>query len=1093
MAALQRCPHEAQVFECQVLLGLKQPAAMHLRQSLARFFDNESTRQGSHLASEGKVRVLLGTAQRVSAQVAGEDEFDDPWNVVLMRNGAMVSATCTCGRQRCRHIWATVLFSDQRHLLLGSIGAGLPVMSGSPVAAGLDDIRWREAITRAAGAARNESAAAARRSNAEIFYEINSGPVSWRGLAVSIRSRERRASGQWGTIKQFQLRRRDLAALPEGDRLIIDRLAGSRKAYEYDYEHIPSDYTITGPYASEMLAILCGTGRAFLSGPQTASPIILHWDTGEPWKFDLLVKRNAKGWELTGRLKRDGEAMTLLEPRFLTESGVFCVKDTLSRFEIGSAFSWVDMLRKEGSILVPAERGNELVKEMLSAGNCPPIEWPDELKFEELHVAPQPKVTFTEPKGVWSAVNAPIRIELSFAYRDEVVMDDDPRRGFYVEDPRQLVSRDFQTEAKATALLEAAGAKANRYGERPRWELPRKRVPGAVRDFVRAGWQVKLDGKTFRSATSVNAEIKSGIDWFEVHGTIAYGDFEVPFPRLLAALERGEQHIQLEDGMLGVLPDDFLSKYGALLRLGKKDGDHIRYTRAQTSLLDALLFERGEVSADEIFMQARAGLRRFNGFVAAAQPADFTGELRHYQLEGLGWLESLRNLGLSGCLADDMGVGKTPQVLALLENRRVLRSSMADDAAGRPGASIVVVPRSLIYNWKQEAARFTPHLRVLDHSLPDRSGDTSVFQGYDVVLTTYGLLRRDVVDFREYEFDYAILDEAQAIKNASSASAKAARLIKAKHRLVMSGTPIENHLGELWSLFEFLNPGMLGAASVFQKGTASLKNPDQETRELLSKALRPLILRRTKDQVIKELPPKLEQTIFCEMDADQRKLYDEMRDHYRGSLLGRISRQGMAKSKMHILEALLRLRQAACHPGLIDKTRTGELSAKLENLLPQLEEVMQGGHKALVFSQFTSLLSIVRGHLDKQGVTYQYLDGKTKDRQAAVETFQNDDTCKLFLVSLKAGGLGLNLTAAEYVFLLDPWWNPAVESQAIDRAHRIGQTRSVFAYRLICKGTVEEKVLELQKSKRDLADAIIGEDNRLIGTLQREDLELLLS
>ena len=262
---------------------------------------------------------------------------------------------------------------------------------------------------------------------------------------------------------------------------------------------------------------------------------------------------------------------------------------------------------------------------------------------------------------------------------------------------------------------------------------------------------------------------------------------------------------------------------------------------------------------------------------------------------------------------------------------------------------------------------------------------------------------------------------------------------------------------------------------------------------MLSKALRPLILRRTKDQVIKELPPKLEQTIYCEMDGDQRKLYEEIRDHYRGSLLGRISKQGMAKSKMHILEALLRLRQAACHPGLIDKSRTGELSAKLENLLPQLEEVMEGGHKALVFSQFTSLLSIVKAHLDKKGVVYEYLDGKTKDRQAAVERFQSDAECKLFLVSLKAGGVGLNLTAAEYVFLLDPWWNPAVESQAIDRAHRIGQTRPVFAYRLICKGTVEEKVLELQKSKRDLADAIIGEDNRLIGTLQREDLELLLS
>jgi SNF2 family DNA or RNA helicase len=311
--------------------------------------------------------------------------------------------------------------------------------------------------------------------------------------------------------------------------------------------------------------------------------------------------------------------------------------------------------------------------------------------------------------------------------------------------------------------------------------------------------------------------------------------------------------------------------------------------------------------------------------------------------------------------------------------------------------------------------------------------------------------------------------------------------------LTLSGTPIENHLGELWSLFEFLNPGMLGSASLFQGVGGALRAPDEETRTLLAKAVRPFILRRTKDQVVKELPAKSEQTIYCELDATQRKLYNELREHYRQTLLGRIEDVGLAKSKMHILEALLRLRQAACHPGLIDKKRASESSAKLEALIPQLTEVMEEGHKALVFSQFTSLLSIVREHLDRSKVKYEYLDGKTKDRQQHVEKFQGDPDCKLFLISLKAGGVGLNLTAAEYVFLLDPWWNPAVEAQAIDRTHRIGQAKPVFAYRLIARDTVEEKVLELQKSKRALADAIIGEDNRLVGNLKREDLELLLS
>ena len=343
---------------------------------------------------------------------------------------------------------------------------------------------------------------------------------------------------------------------------------------------------------------------------------------------------------------------------------------------------------------------------------------------------------------------------------------------------------------------------------------------------------------------------------------------------------------------------------------------------------------------------------------------------------------------------------------------------------------------------------------------------------------------------KDLHFDYCILDEAQAIKNAGTLSAKAVRLLHADYRLAMSGTPVENHLGELWSLFEFLNPGMLGSASVF--GRAG-RNPDAETQNVLARALRPFILRRTKGEVARELPAKTEQTIYCDLEPRDRKLYDELRAYYRARLLKNVQRDGLTQMKFQVLEALLRLRQAACHPGLIDKKKTAEPSAKVDTLLAQLDQVLEEGHKALVFSQFTSLLAIVRSRLDGAKIPYVYLDGKTRDREARVEQFQNDPNSKLFLISLKAGGLGLNLHAAEYVYLLDPWWNPAVEAQAIDRAHRIGQTRQVFAYRLIARDTVEEKVLELQQTKRDLADAIITADNSLIHNLTREDLELLLS
>jgi SNF2 family DNA or RNA helicase len=350
-----------------------------------------------------------------------------------------------------------------------------------------------------------------------------------------------------------------------------------------------------------------------------------------------------------------------------------------------------------------------------------------------------------------------------------------------------------------------------------------------------------------------------------------------------------------------------------------------------------------------------------------------------------------------------------------------------------------------------------------------------------------------VAALKDVELDYAILDEAQAIKNASTDAAKAARLLRADHRLALSGTPVENHLGELWSVFEFLNPGMLGTASALGLDAANGKSPDESTRTLLAGALRPFILRRTKAQVAPELPARTEQTVYCELEPLQRRLYDELRDHYRSALRGQIERVGLSRAKIMVLEALLRLRQAACHPGLIDRRRVAEPAGKLDVLLPRVREVLAEGHKALVFSQFTSFLAIVRRRLDAERIRYEYLDGQTRDREARVEHFQTDPSCGLFLVSLKAGGLGLNLTAAEHVFLLDPWWNPAVEAQAIDRAHRIGQTRHVLAFRLIARDTVEEKILALQAEKRELAEAIITERNSLIRTLTRDDLELLLS
>jgi SNF2 family DNA or RNA helicase len=427
-------------------------------------------------------------------------------------------------------------------------------------------------------------------------------------------------------------------------------------------------------------------------------------------------------------------------------------------------------------------------------------------------------------------------------------------------------------------------------------------------------------------------------------------------------------------------------------------------------------------------------------------------------------------------------------VLALLEERR--NRKLPEGETRRP--SIAVVPKSLIFNWVNEAAKFTPRLRVAAYHGLSRKTHLEQIDDLDLLVTTYGTLRQDVADLQDVSFDYAILDEAQAIKNPTTHAAKAVRLIQAKHRLAMTGTPIENSLSDLWSLFEFLNPGLLGRSQNFQALTKRLRE-EPASLDVLSRGIRPYVLRRSKEQVLTELPQKTEQTIQCELTPKERKLYDQLRNHYRQSLLGKVADDGLAKSKIHILEALLRLRQAACHPGLVNKAYLKESSTKLDTLEEQLESLLSEGHKALIFSQFTSLLSILKARLDRKKIVYEYLDGQTTKRQQCVDRFQTDEACRLFLVSLKAGGQGLNLTAADYVFILDPWWNPAVEAQAIDRAHRIGQQQPVMAYRLIAKDTVEEKILALQAQKRELADSIISEDTSILQSLSLEDLQLLLS
>jgi len=1134
---------------------------MALTTHLSGYVGSKVQERGRSYYRSGAVQIVDGDRKHLEAVVVGTEAY----GVYLYREKDTICASCNCPyiegeRGVCKHIWAALLAAEKESYLRGKSnsdpmhleidaenddwdengegdqdedefddwedediirpGYAPPSYTPSPRPQGRRQLQlvppagWKDHLASLRGALQEEREEEKGRwpATRRILYFVDvPATLEGKGLVIEVAQQEMKKNGEWGRLKSIP----GLYWRPENlrdpeDQRIMAMLLGARDAtglYGYPgyYGSGSLRRILPGPMQEHLMGLLCRTGRCFLrktaAGPGES---LLQWDDGEPWEFYLSAEKDpsARAYVLRGYLQRGVDRVALEEPSLLVAGGLVFFEDRVSRLLDNGSFRWISLLRKRKSLIVPIEEGDVFIQELMAMPALPRLSLPDELQYEEIRVTPRPRLTVVAParKSRWDADR--LHWKLSFDYEGHTIAHENPGRGILMAEPRRFLLRDRAVEQQAYETVLGLGFREIRsYGDVQR-EVASRNLPRAVRELLVAGWLVEAEGKVYRAAGAFSLSVTSGIDWFELHGEVQFDDRTAKLPDLLVALRRGENLVPLDDGTFGMLPEEWLKKYGILAGLGTAHDAHVRFSRSQVGLLDALLASQPESACDAVFQRARNELMSFEGVQPCDPPQDFTGTLRAYQKDGLGWLHFLEKFGFGGCLADDMGLGKTVQVLARLEERRRERSAAAREAGeantpirrdGVPGPSLVVVPKSLVFNWIQEAKRFTPQLRILDHTGADRLKPGEHFENYDLVLTTYGTLRNDAVEFKDVQFDYCILDEGQAIKNANTQSAKAVRLIHANHRLVLSGTPIENHLGEIWSLFEFLNPGMLGSASVFKLTGAGARNPEPETRALLGKALRPFILRRTKGQVARDLPEKLEQTLYCDLDSRQRTLYNELRDHYRLTLLNQVEREGMNRSKIQILEALLRLRQAACHPGLIDRSKNSHPSAKLEMLLPQLEEVTEEEHKVLVFSQFTSFLAILREQLDKQKFPYAYLDGQTRDRRSVVEQFQTDPDCRLFLISIKAGGLGLNLTAAEYVYLLDPWWNPAVEAQAIDRTHRIGQTRKVFAYRIIARDTVEEKVLELQQTKRDLADAIINADNSLIRTLAKEDLELLLS
>ncbi len=592
--------------------------------------------------------------------------------------------------------------------------------------------------------------------------------------------------------------------------------------------------------------------------------------------------------------------------------------------------------------------------------------------------------------------------------------------------------------------------------------------------------------KISKTKAKVSLKTSSCIDWFDMQIDIHFGDELVSLSNIKKAIADGSMAVQLKDGSIGFLPLDWAKKYGILLNVGKINQNELKVSKFHFTLIDQLA---DQIDDEKILLELndkKSRLANIENVKTKPISKKITATLRPYQNESYTWLQVLDEMRWGACLADDMGLGKTLQAITFLQFVKEKYKKQT---------SLIICPTSLIYNWEAELQKFAPSMKYNIHYGNNRNNVTKMLGKVDLIITTYGMLRSDIKDFTQTNWHYIVLDESQAIKNPAAQITKATQLLKAHNRIILSGTPLQNNTMDLYAQFQFLNPGLLGNIEYFKQNFSNRidKNNDLEAAKELKQLIYPFLLRRTKEQVAKDLPEKTETILWCEMDKKQKKVYNEYKEYYRDILLKKIDEVGMARAGIYVIEGLLRLRQICDSPLLVKNEKVViENSIKLEMLISELTE-NTGNNKVLVFSQFVEMLKLIAQQLQNNKIEYVMLDGSTTaaKRKEFVQQFQTDETTKVFLMSIKAGGVGLNLTKANYVYIVDPWWNPAVEQQAIDRTHRIGQTQQIFAYKMICKDTVEEKIVQLQQKKKQLTDDIISEDAGFIKKLSRDDVAFL--
>ncbi|MEN9722864.1 MAG: hypothetical protein RJB38_850 [Pseudomonadota bacterium] len=1099
------------------------------------FFELPIIQRGNLYFHENQVETLEVQDHYATFQVTGSELYrvQISWPKPEKKQ---VQVECTCpyfsSGLFCKHLWACLLTLDKisplDDVFLGSREITLVSIlnSGTSESKADEDLgrprvsQWASRLATLEAQSQRSLKTSALRSPAppptgptEYWFVINlkkTNPES--GIRLEFATRSLKTEGAEFSFRKIPLSPADAQQEPHSETksILLNLLLTAKSSDEYRYSYRSSEsfnaVTIPNAQLADLISPLVATGRLLYQEAHSKTPHPLPVsDAGAlPWDFQLSFSNQGDFTQLVGLLTRLEESRRIDDTLLVSSSGLVLFRESIGWMKMPTPFVWITALRESPTdFLIPNDELQQFAATLRQSSTCPQVQWPETLKWEERHVEPQPIARIQRRDH--SIYSWSLEIQLQFLYESIRIPADDPRALLSSSTEPVVYRRDLEMERKYFYDFQhvAEAHHPFRIEKFDRVEIPQYELARLVTALIDAGFRVEAFDKPVQTASSPRLQFeRSEIDWLDLSIEVEFPDgAKLAFPELLKAIRENSRLVQLTTGALGILPTHWLEQLAPVMAIGKETAKGWRLGRAQTFLLHSALEETPLIERHrETYRAVQNQLTRLTQPSARETSEGFNGSLRAYQAIGLGWLEELAEAGLGGILADDMGLGKTIQALAYLEKARSVRQKT--QTQHQP--SLVVAPKSLLFNWKKEAERFAPHLQVMGHEGPHRTKDPAVLQKADLVLVTYATLRNDWSLFEQIEFHAVFADEAQAIKNPQSLSSFACRSIHAKLKVAMTGTPVENSLHDLFSLLDFTNPGLLAETARRRYLSASSSGSyNKNVLQTLTRAIRPFVLRRTKDQVLHELPEKSEQILYCELSGPELKAYRELRDHYRLSLQHEIKKRGIAKSQILIIEALLRLRQAACHLALLEgpkrrdsktKPRKSQQSAKTELLIEHLIELVAEGRKALVFSQFTSYLDIIRSRLLDEAIEFEYLDGSTIDRQERVDRFQSSPFSQVFLISLKAGGVGLNLTAADTVFLVDPWWNPAVESQAIDRAHRMGQKNKVTAYRLIARDTVEEKILLLQDRKRQLAALLTqGTSIETTSGVTSEDLELLLS